>query len=213
MAESVPRVRLGSLEPVVVTDEFARGVAELGRVMPQFHLSMQSGSAGVLARMRRRYTPEEYMRAVERLRQHLPGCAITTDVLTCFPGETDEEAQETLDFVRAVGFARIHVFPYSRRKGTVADQMPHQVPEAVKRERAAKLLALGNQLEENYVSTLVGTVQDVLFETAAGEAEAEGYTGQYVRVRAKAQPGQLCRVRILAREGTLARGEVVIDGR
>ena len=91
--------------------------------------------------------------------------------------------------------------------------MPHQVPEAVKRERAAKLLALGNQLEENYVSTLVGTVQDVLFETAAGEAEAEGYTGQYVRVRAKAQPGQLCRVRILAREGTLARGEVVIDGR
>lgn len=209
VAESVPRVRLGSLEPVAVTDEFARGVAELGRVMPQFHLSMQSGSAGVLARMRRRYTPEEYMRAVERLRQHLPGCAITTDVLTGFPGETEQEAQETLDFVRAVGFARIHVFPYSRRKGTAADAMPDQVPESVKHERAAKLLALGNQLEENYVSTLVGTVQDVLFETAAGEAEAEGYTGQYVRVRAKARPGQLCRVRICAREGTLARGELL----
>lgn len=209
VAESVPRVRLGSLEPVVVTDGFARGVAELGRVMPQFHLSMQSGSAGVLSRMRRRYTPEEYMRAVERLRQYLPGCAITTDVLTGFPGETEEEARETLDFVRAVGFARIHVFPYSRRKGTAADQMPDQVPEAVKHARAAKLLALGNQLEENFVSTLVGTVQDVLFETAAGEAEAEGYTGQYVRVRAKARPGQLCRVRICAREGTLARGEVL----
>ena len=123
---------------------------------------MQSGSAGVLSRMRRRYMPEEYMRSVERLRKYLPGCAITTDVLTGFPGETDEEAQETLDFVRAVGFARIHVFPYSRRKGTAADAMPNQVPESVKRERAAKLLALGNQLEENYVSTLVGTVQDVL---------------------------------------------------
>ena len=89
-----------------------------------------------------------------------PAAPITTDVLTGFPGETDEEAQETLDFVRAVGFARIHVFPYSRRKGTAADAMPNQVPESVKHERAAKLLALGNQLEENYVSTLVGTVQD-----------------------------------------------------
>ena len=113
---------------------------------------MQSGSAGVLARMRRRYTPEEYMRSVERLRKYLPGCAITTDVLTGFPGETEEEAQETLDFVRAVGFARIHVFPYSRRKGTVAGRHADQVPEAVKHARAAKLLALGNQLEENFVS-------------------------------------------------------------
>ena len=209
VAGAVPRVRLGSLEPLVVTEEFACGVAELGRVMPQFHLSMQSGSAGVLARMRRRYTPEQYMRAVERLRRHMPGCAITTDVLTGFPGETEQEARETLDFVRAVGFARIHVFPYSRRKGTVADAMPNQVSEAVKRERAAKLLILGNQLEENYVSELVGSTQDVLFETAIGEAEAEGYTGQYVRVRAKARPGEIRRVRILGREGTLAQGEVV----
>ena len=209
VTEAVPRVRLGSLEPLVVTEEFACGVAELGRVMPQFHLSMQSGSAGVLARMRRRYTPEQYMRAVERLRRHMPGCAITTDVLTGFPGETEQEAQETLDFVRAVGFARIHVFPYSRRKGTAADAMPNQVSEAVKRERATKLLLLGNQLEENYVSELVGSTQDVLFETAVSEAEAEGYTGQYVRVRARAHPGEIRRVRILGREGTLAHGEVV----
>ena len=209
VAGAVPRVRLGSLEPLVVTEEFACGVAELGRVMPQFHLSMQSGSAGVLARMRRRYTPEQYMQAVERLRRHMPGCAITTDVLTGFPGETEQEARETLDFVRAVGFARIHVFPYSRRKGTVADAMPNQVSEAVKRERAAKLLILGNQLEENYVSELVGSTQDVLFETAVSEAEAEGYTGQYVRLRARAHPGEIRRVRILGREGTLAHGEVV----
>ena len=208
VAGAVPRVRLGSLEPLVVTEDFARGVAEMGRVMPQFHLSMQSGSAGVLERMRRRYTPEAYMRSVECLRKFLPGCAITTDVLTGFPGETDKEAQETLDFVRAVGFARIHVFPYSRRKGTVADQMPGQVPEAVKRERAAKLLALGNQMEEEYVSKLVGTAQDVLFETAVSPSQAEGYTGQYVRVRAAARPGEIHRVRLLGREGMLALGEV-----
>lgn len=209
VAEAALRVRLGSLEPIVVTEAFARGVAGLGRVMPQFHLSMQSGSAGVLKRMRRRYTPEQYMEAVERLRRYMPGCAITTDVLTGFPGETEQEAQETLDFVRAVGFARIHVFPYSRRKGTAADEMPNQVPEAVKRERTAKLLLLGNQLEEKYVSKLVGTRQDVLFETATGPAEAEGYTGQYVRVRAKARPGQIRGVNILRCEGTLAYGEAV----
>lgn len=130
-------------------------------------------------------------------------------MLTGFPGETEQEAQETLDFVRAVGFARIHVFPYSRRKGTAADEMPNQVPEAVKRERTAKLLLLGNQLEEKYVSELVGTRQDVLFETATGPAEAEGYTGQYVRVRAKARPGQIRGVNILRCEGTLAYGEAV----
>lgn len=209
VAEAALRVRLGSLEPIVVTEAFARGIAGLGPVMPQFHLSMQSGSAGVLKRMRRRYTPEQYMEAVERLRRYMPGCAITTDVLTGFPGETEQEAQETLDFVRAVSFARIHVFPYSRRKGTAADEMPNQVPEAVKRERTAKLLLLGNQLEEKYVSELVGTRQDVLFETATGPAEAEGYTGQYVRVRAKARPGQIRGVNILRCEGTLAYGEAV----
>ena len=210
VAEAVPRVRLGSLEPMTVTDGFAREIARLGRVMPQFHLSMQSGSAGVLRRMRRRYTPEDYMRAVQCLRSYMPQCAVTTDVLTGFPGETDEEAQETLDFVRAVGFARMHVFPYSRRRGTLADAMPGQVEESVKRARAAELLRLGNQLEENFVSQLVGTTQQVLFETAVDDALSEGLTGQYVRVRANARPGQVRNVLLLAREGTLALGEAVI---
>lgn len=210
VAEAVPRVRLGSLEPMTVTDDFAREIARLGRVMPQFHLSMQSGSAGVLRRMRRRYTPEDYMRAVQCLRSYMPQCAVTTDVLTGFPGETDEEAQETLDFVRAVGFARMHVFPYSRRRGTLADAMPGQVEESVKRARAAELLRLGNQLEENFVSQLVGTTQQVLFETAVDDALSEGLTGQYVRVRANARPGQVRNVLLLAREGTLALGEAVI---
>ncbi len=207
-ANIVPRVRLGSLEPPVVTGEFAKRLAALQQLMPQFHLSLQSGSASVLRRMRRSYTPEIYIGAVKRLRDAMPGCAITTDVLTGFPGETEEEARETLDFVRDCAFARIHVFPYSRRAGTEADAMPDQVPEAVKKARARELIALGNRLEEQFVSNLVGGEEDVLFEGPAGEGLAEGYTGQYVRVVARARPGEIRRVRILRSEGTLAFGEV-----
>lgn len=153
------------------------------------------------------------MRSVERLRDSLPGCAITTDILTGFPGETDAEARETLDFVRDCAFARIHVFPYSRRKGTAADRMEGQIPEEIKRFRARELLELGNKLEEAFVEKLTGTVQEVLFERPAGGAAAEGYTGQYVRVVAGARPGEIRSVRILRSEGTLAFGEVTQDGR
>ena len=180
--------------------------------MHQFHLSMQSGSAGVLKRMRRRYTPEEYFEALEKLRRYMPDSALTTDVLTGFPGETEVEAQETLAFVEKCAFARIHVFPYSRRAGTVADKMPDQVPEPVKKERCAELIRLGNKMEKRFVKDLVGTVQQVLFEEEEITEDgvfAGGYTGQYVRVRAKASPGDLCAVRIIRAEGTQAYGEVL----
>ena len=206
---AVRRIRLGSLEPVVVTEEFCRELAGMPKLCPQFHLSLQSGSASVLGRMKRRYTPEEYMRAVELLRGALPGCAITTDVLCGFPGETDEEAEETLAFVEKVGFARIHVFPYSRRSGTLADRMPDQVPQAVKHRRAQELIALGNKLEAAYAKGLLGTVQEVLFEQGAGDGTAEGYTPGYVRVRARGESGQMARVRIERVEGALAFGSPV----
>ncbi len=208
-APGVLRVRLGSLEPMTVTEDFARELSQLPGIMRQFHLSLQSGSGSVLERMRRRYTPEEYLRACERLREYMPGCAITTDVIVGFPGETAEEFQQTLDFVRRVGFARIHVFPYSRRSGTVADRMPDQVDEGLKHARANQLIELGNKLEENYVKELIGSVESVLFETEAEGGMSEGYTSQYVRVRAKAQPGSIHRVRITAARGTLAQGEIL----
>ena len=211
-APGVNRVRLGSLEPVVATAEFARALSEMPGIMRQFHLSLQSGSATVLKRMRRRYTPEEYLRAVENLRSYMPDCAVTTDVIAGFPGETEAEFEETLDFLRLARLSRIHAFPYSRRKGTVADGLPDQVDEVVKHERTKKLIALGNQLEREYVSSMIGTVQSVLFEQSAGEpgcGMAEGYTGQYIRVRAKAEPGQIRAVRLVSAEGTLALGEVV----
>ena len=208
-AEGVVRVRLGSLEPLTVTEEFARSLAEMPGVMRQFHLSLQSGSAEVLQRMRRRYTPEQYLQACALLRRYMPDCAITTDIIAGFPGETDAEFAETLAFVRQAAFARIHAFPYSRRSGTLADKMPEQVPEAVKHARTNELIELGNQLEQNFVQGLIGSAQSVLFEQAVGENEAEGYTGQYVRVRAAARPGEIHNVRIVSAQETLAIGEIM----
>ncbi|MBE5766045.1 MAG: tRNA (N(6)-L-threonylcarbamoyladenosine(37)-C(2))-methylthiotransferase MtaB [Clostridiales bacterium] len=206
--EGVKRIRLGSLEPVVVTDEFVAGLAAMPKVCGHFHLSMQSGSPTVLERMRRRYTPEEYMQAVEKLRGAFPDCAITTDVLTGFPGETEDEARETAEFVERVAFARIHVFPYSPRAGTKAADMPNQVDESIKQARCAELIEIGNRLEECFVKKLTGTVQEVLFERVSEDGWAEGLTGQYVHVRAKAQANELARVKILYTEGGVAVGEV-----
>lgn len=208
-AEGVRRVRLGSLEPVTVTEDFARELAALPGLMRQFHLSLQSGSASVLKRMHRRYTPEEYRWAVDALRRHMPDCAVTTDIIVGFPGETEAEFQETLDFAEAAGLARIHVFPYSRRSGTVADRMEGQVDEAVKHQRAKRLIELGSRLERRFVSGLLGTTQEVLFEQGVGEGMCEGYTGQYVRVRAKAEPGQIADVALERADGTLALGTVI----
>lgn len=208
-AEGVRRVRLGSLEPVTVTDDFARAAAELPGLMRQFHLSLQSGSAAVLRRMRRRYTPEEYAEAADTLRRYMPDCAVTTDVIVGFPGETEAEFEESVAFVQRVGLARIHVFPYSRRSGTVADSLPGQVDEAVKHVRAKKMIEVGNRLERAFVYSLVGTIQQVLFERAVDGDLCEGYTGQYVRVRARTVPGALGRVRIDSAEDTLALGTVI----
>jgi len=210
----VERVRIGSLEPKIVDEDFARALSELPGLAQQFHLSMQSGSAGVLKRMNRRYTPDEYYAACETLRRFMPDCAITTDVIAGFPGETEEEHEETMAFVAKCRFARIHVFPYSRRSGTVADRMEGQVPENIKRDRAQKLIELGNKLEAEYVSYMNGTVQRVLFEESVGDGLAEGYTGSYVRVRAQAEPNTFRCVRIARVDGTLAIGEPLAeDGR
>lgn len=200
------RVRIGSLEPVTVTDEFARELSMLPEVMRQFHLSMQSGSDTVLRRMRRRYDSAEYLRAVETLRRYMPDCALTTDVIAGFPGETEAEHRDTLRFIEKVGFARIHVFPYSRRSGTLADAMDNHVDEATKKIRAQEIADLGNKLELSFVKHIENTVQTVLFETSDGEY-SEGYTQHYVRVRARAVPGEIRRVLITCAEGATAMGE------
>ena len=205
-APGVKRVRLGSLEPVVVTDAFCAAIREMPKLCPQFHLALQSGCDSVLSRMKRRYTTSEFREAARKLRKALPGCALTTDVLTGFPGETEAEAAETLSFVEEMGFARIHVFPYSRRAGTLADRMGDQVPQSVKRERTAKLIELGNKLEAAYAKEMIGTVREVLFEE-----KNEGYTPEYVRVRVReaGEPGSIRRVLIEEAEDELATGRVL----
>lgn len=209
----VMRIRLGSLEPKVVTEEFARELSGFDKLCPQFHLSLQSGSDGVLKRMHRRYTADEYRQAADTLCAYFENPAITTDVIAGFPGETDEEHAETEAFLRKIGFARIHVFPYSRRSGTVADRLPGQVPEEVKKIRANKLIEIGNQLEIAYVQSLKGAEKEVLFETASPDGGAEGYTREYVRVRADARPGEIRRVRIGETQGTLAVGTILSEER
>ena len=194
--EGVKRIRLGSLEPYYVNEERAKRLSEMPKLCRQFHLSMQSGSDGVLKRMHRRYTSEEYARAVELLRKYMPECAITTDVLTGFPGETAEEAAETLAFVERIAFARIHVFPYSRRSGTVADKLPDQVPENVKHERAGQLIKLGTRLSEAYERSMLGSVREVLLEEEVETGVCEGYTREYLRVRAPGQPGEIVNLRL-----------------
>ncbi len=195
-APGVARVRLGSLEPVIATADFARQLAAIPQVCPQFHLSLQSGSDPVLKRMRRRYSAEQFLAAAGHLRRAFPGCALTTDLIAGFPGETQEEHQQTLRFVREIGFSRLHVFPFSPREGTPAATMPGQLARAVRNARAKELIALGEELAQAYRRTLLGTTQPVLFEEVQGQG-ATGYTPQYIQVWAQgAQPGELKQVHL-----------------
>ncbi|WP_102411191.1 tRNA (N(6)-L-threonylcarbamoyladenosine(37)-C(2))-methylthiotransferase MtaB [Beduinella massiliensis] len=208
-AQGALRIRLGSLEPVIVTEEFVRALRAMPKVCPQFHLALQSGSDAVLARMRRRYTSGEYLAACRMLREAFPGCALTTDVMTGFPGETEQEFEETMATVRAAGFSRIHVFPYSEREGTPAAAMEGSVPRHVREERARRLIALGKELSQNYLLEQVGARKRVLFEERDAQGMLTGYTDTYVHVRASgiACPGDVRDVIVesAAEDGLIAR--------
>ena len=179
--EGVQRIRLGSLEPTIATPEFSRALAMLTKVCPQFHLALQSGSDTVLARMARRYNMRMYMEAVANLRAAFPTAAFTTDVLTAFPGETEEELQQTASVIREVGFAKIHVFPYSQREGTKAAVMPGQLPRAEKERRARLLIAIGEETAEAYQQQWIGHASTVLLEEKRGD-QWFGYTPEYIPV-------------------------------
>lgn len=177
------RIRLGSLEPTVITDDFCRTIAAAGRVCGHFHLSLQSGCDRTLARMNRKYDTQQFYACTERLRRYFPGCALTADLITGFPGETDADQAATLDFIRKCGFAAIHVFPYSRRPGTKADEMPQQLSHAVKSARAHEAQQVANQMKREYLSEQIGATLSVLFETERGGAWI-GHSGNYCLVSA-----------------------------
>jgi len=175
------RIRLGSLEPRIVTEEFCESLKGFSNLCPQFHLSMQSGCDSVLARMKRKYDTTRFLQSVTLLKKAFPGCAITTDMIVAFPGETEEEFAESLAFIRRCGFADMHIFPYSRRPGTPADKMPDQLPNTVKEIRSRAAIAVAEDMKARYAESLVGTVQQVLFEETNG-SYTTGHAPNYVKV-------------------------------
>ena len=182
--EGIERVRLGSLEPRIITREFAEGLAALPQVCPHFHLSLQSGCDATLKRMNRHYTAEEYYEKVRLLREVFDNPAITTDVIVGFPGETEEEFETTAAFLEKVHFFEMHVFKYSVRKGTVAASMKDQVPEQVKNERSARLIEMEKRLSGEYRAQYIGKEITVLTEDCAqlsGESWRLGHTQTYVK--------------------------------
>ena len=183
ICRAVPRlrVRLGSLEPRVVTEEFCRRLSALPNLCPQFHLSMQSGSDSVLRRMNRKYDTARFLESVEALRRTFPGCAVTTDMIVAFPGETEEEFAEGLSFIRRCAFADMHIFPYSRRPGTAAEKLPGQHGNAVKEERSRRAIAVAEEMNRQYRESLMGSVQQVLFETEE-DGLWSGHAPNYIRV-------------------------------
>jgi threonylcarbamoyladenosine tRNA methylthiotransferase MtaB len=203
-AEGISRIRLGSLEPLFITRETAKALAENPKICRQFHLSLQSGSDTVLKRMNRRYTSAEYLHAVAFLREEMPDCAVTTDVIAGFCGETEAEHRETLAFCERAAFARMHVFPFSVREGTKAASMPGQLQKAVKDARAKELIALGKRLTEQYLASRIGSVVEVLVESDGG-----GYSGDYIRVQTNAPEGEIVRIRLDGFNGETAFGSRV----
>ena len=203
------RLRLGSLEPRTITEDFCRRAAKLTNLCPHFHLSLQSGCDETLRRMNRRYDTERFYKSVTLLREFFPGVAITTDLITGFPGETEEEFQKTLDFIRRCEFAQIHVFPYSVRPGTRAAAM-EQLPKSVKEERAARAGEVAAQLHEQYLQSCVGQVYPVLFEQPGREGEFTGHAPNYMEVTAPGEDLHNCLrpVRITGVKGTILKGEI-----
>ena len=184
--EGLQRIRLGSLEPRVITEEFAKTLSSSKKICPHFHLSLQSGCDTVLKRMNRKYTTQEYYDKCCILRKYFNNPAITTDVIVGFPQETEEEFEATKVFLEKVHFYEMHIFKYSRRKGTVADRMEGQVDEKVKTQRSAILLELENKMSREYRQQHIGKTEEVLIEEIVSENGKDyfmGFTPDYIRVK------------------------------
>ena len=184
------RIRLGSIEPTIITEEFVKRLSKLDKICDHFHLSLQSGCTETLKRMNRRYTTEEFKEVTKRLRTKFPNAALTTDIIVGFPGETEEEFNMTYEFLKEIAFYKMHVFKYSQRKGTKAAVMPNQIDGKVKEERSKKLIELSNENEYNYNKKYIGREVEVLFEEREGEY-LKGHTTNYIVVKHKTDKDDL----------------------
>lgn len=210
--DGIERIRLGSLEPKLITEDFIKRYAVLDKVCDHFHLSLQSGSDSVLHRMNRKYSTQEYKDNVQIIRNYMPNAGITTDIIVGFPGETEEEFNETLEFVKAIRFSRIHVFKYSIREGTKAAEMDTQVPETVKTQRSKILIDLANQIANEFMNSFLGKTEKVLIETQKKENIFEGYTTNYLKVLLKSDiniKNEIVNTRIKAVKKDYMQGDIL----
>jgi len=208
--DGIERIRLSSIEPTFIDDKFLEKTKDNKKFCEHFHLSLQSGSNSVLKRMNRKYTTEEYKSIVEKIRKYMPDAGITTDIIVGFPGETEEEFQETYEFVKEIGFYRIHVFKYSPRKGTPASKMDEQIHGSIKHERSEKLISLGEQLADSFMERFIGRSMEVLFEENK-DGYFEGYTTNYLRVKVEAEKdlhGEILPVKIIDKEKDILIGKI-----
>ena len=179
--DGIERIRLSSIEPNIIDEEFVKRLSKLEKICPHFHLSLQSGCDETLKRMNRKYTTKKYKEAVDLLRNYFPDVNFTTDVIVGFPGETEEEFNTTYKFLEEIKFYRMHVFKYSKRRGTVAEKMPNQIDGNIKEERSNKLIELSNKNENEYNESYIGKEVNVLFEEYEN-GYFRGYTTNYMMV-------------------------------
>lgn len=218
--EGIERIRLGSLEPNIITEDFVKPLADNPKFCPHFHLSLQSGCNSTLKRMNRHYTAEEYLEKCELLRKYFDHPAITTDVITGFPGETEEEFEECRRFLEKAAFSQMHIFPYSKRHGTRAEKMPDQVPDEIKKKRSEILLAQEAEMRRSYQQQFTGSVQKILLEeviTIVGISYWTGHNERYLRIGIplwdkEDHSNQFCRVRITGNfKGELLLSERILE--
>lgn len=207
----IERIRIGSLEPKLINEEFVKRLANLNKICEHFHLSLQSGCNETLKRMNRRYTVEEFEESAKLLRKYFKDVKLTTDIIVGFPGETEEEFNKTCDFLKKIKFYKMHIFKYSIRKGTVAEKMPDQVDGKLKEERSKILIELSNKNEEEYNQELIGKVVDVLFEERKKEY-FEGHTKNYIMVKVKTTENlqnEIKKVKIVRTENLETYGKII----
>lgn len=213
--EGVERVRLGSLEPEMISDEDIKRLSAQPKLCPQFHLSLQSGCGRTLKAMNRRYTPRDYEALANKLRSNFDNCAITTDVMVGFPGETEEDFAESLEFVKNIGFSKVHVFPYSQRKGTPAAVMENQIPAEVKNIRAKRMAEAAAESQRKFLESQVGLTVPVLFEREKEDKIPHGYTPNYTLVKIftkyldKSLRNKIFYVKIIRLEEDYCVGEII----
>ena len=199
--DGIERIRLGSLEPKLINEEFINRLSKIAKICPHFHLSLQSGCDKTLKAMNRRYTTEEFEKAVELIRKYFKEVSLTTDIIVGFPGETDEDFDKTYQFLKHIKFYKMHIFKYSPKKGTVAEKMTNQIDGKVKEERSKKLIELSNKNEKEYNKNNIGKIVKVLFEEKVGEYY-KGHTTNYITVNAKYNENVIDKIKEVKIENT-----------